>query len=117
MESIQHSLKRAGANDQAQESAIKNLAAINSDIAKLSQENEELRQKLEPKGAEVIVQEPSLPQRDVSPKRGLIIFVSIFMSAFILLIFVFVSKAWASVKKKEEAAQKIALIKKALKFK
>lgn len=113
VESIQHSLKRAGASDQAQETAIKNLAAINADIAKRSQENEELRQKLEPKGAEVFVQEASLPQRKVSPKRSLIVLLVILASGFALLIFVFMRKAWNSVVQKDEAMQKIALIKKA----
>jgi hypothetical protein len=117
IESIQRSLKRQMLSEQSQESTIKNLTVINSEIAKRSQENEELRQKLEPKGSEVIVQEPSLPQREVSPKRGLIIFIAIFLSSFVLLTFVFVRKAWASVKKKEEAIQKIALIKKALQIK
>lgn len=117
IESIQRSLKRAGAIDQAQESAIKNLAAINSDIAKQSQVNEELRQKLEPKGAEVFVQEASLPQSKVSPKRSFVVMLAILASGFALLIFVFIRKAWTSAAKEEDAVQKIALIKKAFQFK
>lgn len=114
IESIQHSLKRAGTSDQAQESAIKNLAAINADIAKLSQENEALRQKLEPKGAEVFVQEPSLPQRKVSPKRSLVVLIAIFVSGFALLIFVFIRKAWATVAHDAKSASKLASIKRSL---
>ena len=114
IESIQRSLKRAGATDQAQESAIKNLAAINSDIAKLSQENEALRQKLEPKGAEVFVQEASLPQRKVSPKRSLVVLMAILASGFALLIFVFIRKAWASAAQDAESASKLASIKRSL---
>jgi capsular polysaccharide biosynthesis protein len=114
IESIQHSLKRVGASDQAQESAIKNLAAINSDIAKLSQENEELRQKLEPKGAEVFVQEASLPQRKVSPKRSLVVLFAILASGLALLIFVFIRKAWASAAQDAESASKLVSIKRSL---
>ena len=114
IESIQHSLKRVGASDQAQESAIKNLAAINSDIAKLSQENEQLRQKLEPKGAEVLVQEASLPQRKVSPKRSLVVLLAVLASGFALLIFVFIRKAWASAAQDAESASKLASIKRSL---
>jgi capsular polysaccharide biosynthesis protein len=117
IESIQRSLKRPGTSDQAQESVIKNLAVINADIAKLSQENEKLRQKLEPKGAEVLVQEASLPQRKVSPKRSLVVLMAIFASGFVLLIFVFIRKAWASAAQEKEAMKKIALIKKAFQFK
>jgi uncharacterized protein (DUF3084 family) len=116
IESIQHSLKRVGASDQAQESAIKNLAAINSDIAKLSQENEQLRQKLEPKGAEVFVQEPSLPQRKVSSKRSLLVLLTVLASGFALLVWVFVHKAWQQAAKETESAEKLARIKAALGF-
>jgi capsular polysaccharide biosynthesis protein len=114
IESIQHSLKRLGASDQAQESAIKNLAVINSDIVKLSQENEQLRQKLEPKGAEVFVQEPNLPQRKVSPKRSLVVLLAVLASGFALLLFVFIRKAWASAAQDAESASKLANIKRSL---
>jgi capsular polysaccharide biosynthesis protein len=118
IESIQRSLKRAGATDQAQESAIKNLAAINADIVKLSSENEALRQKLEPKGAEVFVQEASLPQRKVSFKLGLVVaLIAILVSGFALLIFIFTRKAWMSAAQEEGAMEKIALINKAFQFK
>jgi capsular polysaccharide biosynthesis protein len=111
IESIQRGLKRAGTSDQAQESAIKNLAAINSDIAKLSQENEVLLQKLEPKGAEVFVQEASLPQRKVSPKRSLVVLMTILASGFALLIFVFIRKAWSLAELNVESANKILRVK------
>ena len=117
MESIQHTLKKGVLSDLVQESAIKNLAVINTEIAKRSQENETLRQKLESKGAEVFVQEPSLPQRKAAPKRGLIVFLAILASGFALLIFVFIRKAWESAAQEKEAMQKIALIKKAFQFK
>lgn len=117
IESIQHSLKRAGTSDQAQESAIKNLAAINADIAKLSQENEALRQKLELKGVEVFVQESSTPQRTASPKISLIILWCFLVSGVLLLIFVFTRKAWQIASQDTEASLKIAIIKKSLNWK
>jgi len=116
-ESIQHNLKKGGLVDQAQESAIKNLAAINSDIAKRSQENEELRQKLEIKGAEVFVQEPSLPQLKTSPKLWLVLAISVLMSFFLILIFVFIRKAILIASQDSETAQKISNIKFLLGFK
>jgi capsular polysaccharide biosynthesis protein len=114
VESIQLSLKKGILTDQAQESAVKNLAAINSDIAKRSQENEELLNKLAPKGAEVYVQESSLPQRKVSPKRSLVVMLSILASGFALLIFVFIRKAWASAAQDADSASKLASIKRSL---
>lgn len=114
VESIQRSLKRGGLADQAQESAVKNLASINSNVAKLSQENEMLRQKLEPKGAEVYVQEASLPQRKVSPKRSLVVLFTIVASGFLLLIFVYVRKALQSAANDVDFDRKLAQIKKSL---
>jgi hypothetical protein len=114
VESIQRSLKKGVLTDQAQESAVKNLAAINSDIAKRSQENEELFNKLAPKGAEVFVQEPSLPQRKVSPKRSLVVLFAILASGLALLLFVFIRKAWASAAQDAESASKLANIKRSL---
>ena len=114
IEAVQRGLKKAGTSDQAQESAIKNLAAINADITKLSQENEALRQKLEPKGAEVFVQKASLPQRKVSPKRSLVVLMAIFVSGFSLLAFVFIRKAWGSAAQDAASASKLASIKHSL---
>ena len=110
LDSIQRSLKKGGQTDQAQESAIKNMLSIYNEVAKRSRENEELRQKLEPKGAEVLVQEAGLPQRKVSPKLGLVVLLAIFTSAFILLIFVFIRKAWLEAMKDEKAALKVRRI-------
>jgi len=113
-ESIQRSLKKGTLTDQAQESAIKNLAAINSDIAKRSQENEETKQKLEVRGAEVFVQEPSLPQRKTSPKASSIVLLAVFASGFALLFFVFIRKAWAAAGQDADSARKVAAIKRSL---
>jgi hypothetical protein len=110
IESIQRGLKKGALSDQAQESAIKNLAAITSDIAKRAQENEELRQRLEVRGAEVFVQQPSLPQRKTSTKRSLVVLLAVLVSGFFLLMFVFLRKAWLSAAQDAESASKVAHI-------
>ncbi len=117
VESIQRSLKRGALLDQTQESAIKNLAAINSDITKRAQENETLRQKLDPKGAEVFVQQSSLPQRKTSPKLGLVVWLTLFASGLVLVLFVFIRKTWRSASQDKESALKIKKIKLAFKNK
>ena len=116
IESIQRSLKRGALSDQTQESAIKNWAAINSDIAKRAQENETFRQKLDIKGAEVFVQQPSLPQRKTSPKRSMVILVALMASGFVLLLFVFIRKAWRNAEQDVGLASKTERIKLLLGF-
>lgn len=116
VESIQLSLKRGALSDQTQESAIKNLAAINSDIAKRAQENETLRQKLDAKGVEVFVQQPTLPQRKTSPKNGMVVLLALMASGFVLLLFVFIRKAWRNAGQDAESANKMARIKSLLGF-
>ncbi len=116
IESIQRSLKKGVLSDQAQESAVKNLAAINSDIAKRKQENETLRQKLEIKGVEIFVQQPSLPQRKTSPKRSMVVLLALLASGFTLLMFVFIRKAWRNAAQDAESASKLARIKLLLGF-
>jgi hypothetical protein len=114
IESIQRSLKRGGGSDLAQESAIKNLVVVNADIVKLSQENEVLLKKLEPKGLEVFVQEPSMPQLQVSPRVGGVVLSVAFASVFILLGFVFIRQAWRSVALNPESANKLTAIARSL---
>ena len=116
IESIQRSLKKGVLSDQAQESAVKNLAATNSDIAKRKQENETLRQKLEIKGVEIFVQQPSLPQRKTSPKRSMVVLLALLASGFTLLMFVFIRKAWRNAAQDAESASKLARIKLLLGF-
>lgn len=114
VDSIRHVLKKGSLYDQAQESAIKNLAAINSDVAKRLQENEEIKQKLDVRGAEVFVQEPSLPQRKTSPKLGLVVLLAVLVSGFALLVFVFIRKALAFAEQDAESAGKLAAIRRSL---
>lgn len=111
IESIQRSLKKNGLGDQAQESAIKNLSIINADVAKLSQDNEVLRQKMEPKGVEVFVQMPSMPTHHVSPSLKQTFTLTVFAAVFIIILFIFCRVAWNRALLDKEAAEKIALIK------
>ena len=70
------------------------MVAINLDVAKRAQENETLRQKLDAKGVEVFVQQPSLPPRKALPKRSMVALSALLASGFALLFFVFFRKAW-----------------------
>lgn len=112
VESIQRGLKRGALSDLSQESSIKNLAAITSDIAKRSYENEQLRQKLEPKGEEVFVQVPGLPQRKTSPNRSLVVITAMLVAGCTLLLWVFVRKAWNVAAQAPVSASKVVSIKK-----
>ena len=114
IESILRTLKKGILLDQAQESAIKNLVAINSEIAKRRLENEELRRKLEPKGLEVFVQEPNLPQSAISPNIGLIVKLSILFMECVLLVFVFACATLKQIKMDSATSRKILLIKRNL---
>lgn len=110
IEAIQRSLKKGRLSDLAQESVIKNLASIYSDIAHRNRENAELAQRLQVRGAEVYVQEPSLSHRKSGPKRGLAVLIAVLASGFALLLFVFVRKAWLSALQDVESASKLAQI-------
>ena len=68
------------------------------------------------RGDEVYVQQASLPQRKVSPKRSLVVLLAVLASGFALLIFVFIRNAWFSAAKDVEASHKLARIKRALRL-
>lgn len=80
-------------------------------VANLKLNNFKLNLKLQAKGKEVFIQEPSLPQRNVSPKHSMVVLLAILASGTALLIFVFVRKAWVSASQDVESASKIASIK------
>jgi uncharacterized protein involved in exopolysaccharide biosynthesis len=87
---------------------------VKGQIANLKLNNLELNLKLQPKGKEVFAQHPSLPLRNSSPKKGLIVLMTILSSALLMLLFVFISNAWTSTLKNEKSASKLACIKKSL---
>jgi LPS O-antigen subunit length determinant protein (WzzB/FepE family) len=94
VEAIQRSLKKGQLSDLAQESAIKNLAAINSDIAKRKLENAELNQKLQPRGNEVYVQKSDLPQRSTMPKKYYLFFYGVLIGEFVIMTYVILTKVY-----------------------
>lgn len=114
IQSIQVGFKRGSHNDQAQESAVKSLATITSDIAKRKQENEEIRLKLEGRDVEIFVQKSNLPQRKASPKRRMLMLVVLLASIFALVLFVLIRKAWYNAEQNAVSASKTARIKQLL---
>lgn len=114
LDAIQFSFRKAKFSDLTQESIVKNLASINSDVARRNLENAQLAQRLQVRGAEAYVQEPILPQRKSGPKRSLAVLIAVMASGFALLFFVFVRKAWLSVAQDPESAGKVVHIRQLL---
>jgi uncharacterized protein involved in exopolysaccharide biosynthesis len=63
------------------------------------------------KGAEVFVQQPSLPQRKTSPKHSMVVLLALLISGFTLLLYVFARKVWRNAAQDARAAGKIASLK------
>lgn len=80
-------------------------------IANLKLKNLELGMRLKSKGKEIFAQEPSLPQRKVSPNRSMVVLRAILLSGFLLLVFVFIRKALASVARDSATAAKLIILK------
>jgi hypothetical protein len=116
IDSIENSLKKAPLSDSSQESAIKNLASINLEVSKRRLEIEEIKLKLEPRGDEVFVQKPSLPQLEIPRKHSFMVLLGVLASGFVLLIFVFGRSVLRSVAKDQDSAGKLRLIKGYLHF-
>lgn len=116
IEFIKRSSNKGTLSDLAQESAIKKLDSIISDAAKRKLEIEEAKLKLEPRGAEIFVQKPSLPQREIAPKHSFMVLLGILASGFMLLVFVFSRSALRSAAKDQDSAAKLRLIKSYLGF-
>ena len=114
LESVQKSLKRGVVVDLQQESAIKNLASLNAEIAAKTQANAELVRKLDVRGEEVYVQKASLPERRSAPKRSLVVLIAVLVVGFALLLWVFVRYAWQQAVKETKYSEKIKRIKVAL---
>ena len=114
IEQLQKQIGKAGQNDAGLEVVMKYYASLTAEAAKKELENIELKKTLAVRGDEVYVQQASLPQRKVSPKRGLVVLMAIFAAGFALLIFVFIRKVWASVAQDAESASKLASIRRSL---
>ncbi len=114
IDSVRRTLKKGAVSDLAQESAIKNLSVLLSDIVKRTQENELIRQKLEPRGAEVFVQEFTLPQRSHAKSRSKFIMLVILVAGFVLLTYIFLRENIKTAIKNQESADKLMAIRSAL---
>jgi len=113
IEQLQKQIGKAGQNDAGLEVVMKYHASLTAEMAKKELENIELKKTLAVGGDEVYVQQASLPQRKVSPKRSLIVLLAVLASGLGLLMFVFVRKAWQSATQDADASDKLARIKRA----
>ena len=66
---------------------------------------------------DAVIQSPTLPTDPVAPKKGLIAILSSLAGGFVLLMWVFVSKAWANARQDPMSAKKHARLRAALGFK
>jgi LPS O-antigen subunit length determinant protein (WzzB/FepE family) len=111
VEQLKKQMGKQGQNDTGLEVVMKHYATLTAEVARKELENIELRKSLTVKGAEVFVQQPSLPQRKASPKRSMVVLLALLASGFALLLFVFIRKAWRTASQDKEAAAKIKKIK------
>ena len=114
IEQLQKQIGKAGQGDAGLEVVMKHYASLSADVAKKELENIELKKSLAVKGDEVYVQQASLPQRKASPKQSWVVLMAVLASGFVLLMFVFIRKAWQNASKDVAALEKIAFIKKSL---
>ena len=114
IEQLKKQMGKQGQNDAGLEVMMKHYLTLTAEVARKELENIELRKSLTVKGAEVFVQQPTLPQRKTSPKRSMVVLLALLASGFALLLFVFISKAWRNALQDAESASKIDSIKRSL---
>jgi uncharacterized protein involved in exopolysaccharide biosynthesis len=117
IEQLQKQIGKMGLNETGLEVVMKHYATLNADVAKKELENIELKKSLTIRGAEVFIQEPSLPQREVAPKRSMVVLLAFLLSSFVFVIFVFVRKAVLIANQDAAASKKISMIMTSLGFK
>ncbi len=110
IEQLKKQMGKQGQNDTGLDVMMKHYATLTAEVARKELENIELKKSLTVKGAEVFVQQPSLPRRKTSPKRILVALLALLASGFVLVVFVFVRSAWCNASQNEEAAEKIQKI-------
>ena len=93
------------------EQAVTSIASLVTLILENKQEIQDLKQQLSPKGAEVFVQTPTLPQKPMPRKRAITTVIAMLASGFALLLFVFIRKALQNAGTNPESAAKIQRIK------
>jgi uncharacterized protein involved in exopolysaccharide biosynthesis len=111
IEQLKKQMGKQGQSDTGLEVVMNHYATLTAEVARKELENIELKQSLTAKGAEVFVQQPSLPQRKATPKVSIVVLFVWVASSFALLLFVFIRKAWRSASQDEGAADKIKKIK------
>jgi hypothetical protein len=102
---------------QVNEAAEKMMSELIRLVAENKQEVQALKRLLLPKGAELFVQSPTLPQKPIPRKVALISFVAVLASGFALLLFVFIRSALKAASNNPESAAKLARIRQALRLK
>ena len=117
VEQLKKQMGKSGQNDAGLEVVMKHYASLTADMARKELENIELRKNLTIKGSEVFLLQPSLPQRESSPNRVLVVLMASFAVLFVLLLFVSIRKAYRVAARDEGATLKIALIRRHLGFK
>jgi LPS O-antigen subunit length determinant protein (WzzB/FepE family) len=116
VEQLKKQMGKQGQSDTGLEVVMKHYATLSAEVARKELENIELRKSLTVKGAEVFVQQPSMPKRKTSPKRSMVVLLAFLASGFALLLFVFIRKAWRNAAQDAESASKMARIKLLLGF-
>lgn len=114
LDQLQKQMGKSSGGDAALEVVMKYYASLTAEVAAKELENIELRKSLLVKGEEVYVQKANLPLRKTSPKLSLVVMFSVIVSGLLLLMFVFVRKAWLSVVQDVDSANKLLAIKRAL---
>lgn len=115
LDSLRKSFKHGvDLTDRQQEAVVRSFSLLTVELISRTQANNNLARKLEVRGEEVYVQKASLPERHSGPKRISVLIISVLVSEFVLLLFVFVRKAWQRASQGADASVKIAFIKKSL---
>jgi uncharacterized protein involved in exopolysaccharide biosynthesis len=117
IELLRKQIGKTGQSDAILEVVMKYYAVLTADVYKKELENIELKSSLTVRGDEVYVQQASLPQHNVSPKRSLVFLLVALASGLGLLIFVFIRKAWTLVLQDDDSVAKLVLIRNVLGFK
>lgn len=114
IEQLQKQIGKAGQSDAGLEVVMKYYASLTAEVAKKELENIELKKSLAVRGDEVYVQQASLPQRKVSPKRSFVVLMAVLVAIFALFLYVFTLKALSSIAQNPESAGKLQAIRVAL---
>lgn len=89
-------------------------ATINDKIVSVKQSLYGLRQSLKGFGSEVFIQEPTLPEKPIKPKKAQIAIMATLASGFLTILFVFIRAAFRNLSGDAEASEKFARIRKGI---